>query len=142
MTRQQVPRTATAGPGRGLNITLWVLQVLLAVFFAGASALPKLIAHPSAEPTFGAIGYGDWFMYLIGALELAGAIGLLIPLLSGFTALAFIALMVGAFVYEVTVIGAGVWFTPVILIVLFAFIAWGRWDRTVALFSWLSGSRR
>lgn len=136
MTRQHRSRTVTAKPGRVLNITLWVLQVLLAVFFAAASALPKLTDHPSAEPSFDAIGYGDWFMYLIGALELAGAIGLLIPLLSGVTALAFIALMVGAFVYEVTVIGAGYWYTPVVLIALFAFIAWGRWDRTVALFTW------
>lgn len=138
MIRQhQSSSTPTARPGRGLNITLWVLQILLAVFFAAASAFPKLTAHSSAEPAFEAIGYGDWFMYLIGALELAGAIGLLIPLLSGFTALAFIALMVGAFIYEVTVIEAGFWYTPVILIVLFAFIAWGRWDRTVALFTWL-----
>lgn len=137
MTRQHQSNTATAKPGKGLNIALWVLQVLLAVFFAAASAFPKLTDHPSTAPSFDAIGYGDWFMYLIGALELAGAIGLLIPLLSGFTALAFIALMVGAFVYEVTVIGAGFWYTPVILIVLFAFIAWGRWDRTVALFTWL-----
>ena len=125
-----------------MNIALWVLQVLLAVFFAVASAFPKLTGHPSADPTFDAIGYGDWFMYLIGALELAGAIALLIPLLSGVAALAFIALMIGAFVYEVAVIESGFWYTPVILIVLFAFVAWGRWDRTMALFALVTGQGR
>ncbi|GAB2490088.1 DoxX family protein [Nocardiopsis aegyptia] len=142
MSTQRAASPKSRTPKRGLNIVLWVLQVLLAVFFAVASALPKLTGHPSADPTFDAIGYGDWFMYLVGALELAGAMALLIPLLSGVTALAFIALMIGAFVYEVTVIGSGFWYTPVILIALFTFIAWGRWDRTMALFALVAGQSR
>ena len=142
MPTQRTSSPKSPAPKRGLNIALWVLQVLLAVFFAVASAFPKLTGHPSADPTFDAIGYGDWFMYLIGALELAGAIALLIPLLSGVAALAFIALMIGAFVYEVAVIESGFWYTPVILIVLFAFVAWGRWDRTMALFALVTGQGR
>ncbi|MFE3457676.1 DoxX family protein [Nocardiopsis aegyptia] len=142
MSTRRASSPKSRAPKRGLNIVLWVLQVLLALFFAVASAFPKLTGHPSADPTFDAIGYGDWFMYLVGALELAGAIALLIPLLSGVTALAFIALMIGAFVYEVTVIGSGFWYTPVILIALFSFIAWGRWDRTVALFALVTGQSR
>ncbi|GAA1078545.1 DoxX family protein [Nocardiopsis composta] len=115
--------------------------MLLALFFAGASAFPKLTGHESARVGFDAIGYGDWFMYFIGVLELAGAIGLLIPLLSGVTAIAFIGLMIGAFIYEVTAIQAGFWYTPLILLVLFAFIAWGRRDRTAALLALVSGRR-
>ncbi|WP_285730220.1 DoxX family protein [Nocardiopsis sp. ATB16-24] len=142
MTTRHEPATKTATSRRVLNVALWTLQVLLALFFAVASAYPKLTGHPSAAATFDVIGYGDWFMYLVGALELAGAIGLLIPVLSGLTALAFIALMIGAFVYEVTVIGAGFWYTPLVLVVLFALIAWGRRDRTAELFSLLSGGGR
>ena len=142
MTTRHEPAPKSAASRRVLNIVLWTLQILLALFFAFASAYPKLTGHPSAAVTFDAIGYGDWFMYLVGALELAGAIGLLIPVLSGLTALAFVALMIGAFVYEVTVIGAGFWYTPLVLVVLFAFIAWGRRDRTAELFSLLSGGGR
>lgn len=142
MTTRHESASKPATSRRVLNIALWTLQILLALFFAFASAYPKLTGHPSAAVTFDVIGYGDWFMYLVGALELAGAIGLLIPVLSGFTALAFIALMIGAFVYEVTVIGAGFWYTPLVLVVLFALIAWGRRDRTAQLFSLLSGEGR
>ncbi|WP_017594881.1 DoxX family protein [Nocardiopsis potens] len=141
MARHDEPATTAKSPGRGLNITLWVLQVLLALFFAGASAFPKLTGHESARAGFDLIGYGDWFMYLIGALELAGAIGLLIPLLCGVTAIAFIGLMIGAFIYETTVIQAGFWYTPLILLVLFVFIAWGRRDRTAALLALVTGRR-
>ncbi|QVQ52732.1 DoxX family protein [Spiractinospora alimapuensis] len=121
------------GPGRALNVILWILQILLAVFFAVASAFPKLTGHESARVTFDAIGYGDWFMYLIGVLELAGAIALVIPILSGVAALALAGLMVGAFIYEVTVIQSGFWYTPVILFALFVFVAWGRRYKTVLL---------
>lgn len=146
MTERQTPNEPTSpetaggrGPGRAANIALWALQIFLALFFAGASAFPKLTAHPSATVGFDAIGYGDWFMYLIGALELAGAIGLVIPILSGVTALAFIGLMIGAFVYETTVIESGFWYTPIILGVVFVIIAWGRRDRTRELVARLTG---
>ncbi|MBB4929933.1 putative membrane protein YphA (DoxX/SURF4 family) [Lipingzhangella halophila] len=132
-------QAAANAPGRGMAVALWVLQAVLALFLAFASALPKLIAHPSATETFDRIGYGDWFMYLIGVLELAGAIGLLVPLLSGIAATALSGLMVGAFVYQVTVFEGEFWFTPVILLVLFALIAWGRRDRTARLLTLLAG---
>ncbi|WP_046471864.1 DoxX family protein [Allosalinactinospora lopnorensis] len=146
MTQQRRPDDRVAGDesaggarGRVMGIVLWVLQLVLAVFFAVASAFPKLTAHSSAVEAFDLIGYGDWFMYLIGVLELAGAIGLLIPILSGVTALAFIGLMAGAFLYQVTVFDGQFWFTPIILLVVFAFIAWGRRDRTAQLAARLTG---
>jgi hypothetical protein len=108
------------------NTALWVLQGLTAAFFAFASATPKLIGHSSAREIFDDIGYGDWFMYLIGPLELAGAIALVIPLLAGLSALAFMGLMTGAFIYSVTVFDGENAATPLILLVVFAVIAWGR----------------
>ncbi|MGW5467761.1 DoxX family protein [Streptomyces chartreusis] len=112
--------------GRRARIALRGLQILLALFYAIASALPKLIAHPSAAEGFDELGWGSAGMYTIGALELAGAIALLIPVLQSVAAMALSALMVGAFVVTITAYGGENAATPLILIVPLALIAWAR----------------
>ncbi len=54
-------------PGRALNITLWVVQVLLAAFFLAAAAGPKLAGQQYAVEMFTQIGAGQWFRYLVGS---------------------------------------------------------------------------
>jgi 4-amino-4-deoxy-L-arabinose transferase-like glycosyltransferase len=120
-----VAESATAR-GRRARIALRGLQVLLALFYGIASALPKLIAHPSAAESFEELGWGSAGMYTIGALELAGAVALLIPVLQSVAAVALGALMVGAFVVQVAVMGGQYAATPLILIVPLALIAWAR----------------
>ncbi|MFD8048080.1 DoxX family protein [Streptomyces chartreusis] len=112
--------------GRRARIALRGLQILLALFYAIASALPKLIAHPSAAEGFDELGWGSAGMYTIGALELAGAIALLIPVLQSVAAMALSALMVGAFIVTITAFGGENAATPLILIVPLALIAWAR----------------
>lgn len=112
--------------GRRARIALRGLQILLALFYAIASALPKLIAHPSAAEGFDELGWGSAGMYTIGALELAGAIALLIPVLQSVAAMALSALMVGAFVVTITAYGGENAATPLILIVPLVLIAWAR----------------
>ncbi|MBC7271706.1 MAG: DoxX family protein [Streptomyces sp.] len=112
--------------GRRARIALRALQVLIALFFATASALPKLIGHASAVESFDEIGWGSAGMYTIGFLELAGAIALLTPVLQSVSAMALSALMVGAFVVQVTVFDGEYAATPLILIVPLALIAWAR----------------
>jgi uncharacterized membrane protein len=118
----------SAGParGRGLRGALRVVQVLLAVFFAVASALPKLIAHSSAADTFAEMGWGDAGMYAIGVLELAGAIALMVPVLQSVAATALSALMVGAFVVQLTYFDGENAATPLILMVLLLIVAGAR----------------
>ncbi|MER6028958.1 DoxX family protein [Streptomyces sp. NPDC001851] len=111
---------------RAARITLRSVQVLLALFYGIASALPKLIAHPSAVESFDRIGWGSGAMYTIGALELAGAVALLIPLLQSLAAIALSALMVGAFIVQLTDFGGQNAATPLILMVPLALIAWAR----------------
>ncbi|MCT7354261.1 DoxX family protein [Streptomyces sp. 15-116A] len=115
------------------RIALRVVQVLLAVFFAVASALPKLIAHSSAVASFDEMGWGHAGMYAIGLLELAGAIGLLVPVLQSVAAAGLGALMVGAFVVQVTVFDGQFAATPLILLVPLAVIAWARRGHTADL---------
>jgi putative oxidoreductase len=72
--------TTTAPSRRSpARIALWVLQVLLGVFMAVASGLPKLFGEATAVAMFDQIGAGDWLRYLVGVLEVAGGIGLLVP---------------------------------------------------------------
>jgi uncharacterized membrane protein YphA (DoxX/SURF4 family) len=120
---------AGAVPARGrrvARVALRALQVLLALFYAFASALPKLIAHPSAAESFDRLGWGSAGMYGIGLLELAGAVALLIPVLQSVAAVGLGALMVGAFVVQLTVFDGQYAATPLILIVPLAVIAWAR----------------
>lgn len=125
------PASAPALPHRGrrANTALWTLQIVLALFFAFASAMSKLIAHPSAVESFATIGYGTWFMYLIGALELAGAVGLVVPRLAGVTAIAFIGLMIGAAFFQIVSFDGQNVATPVVIGLLMGLIAWRRLRR-------------
>jgi hypothetical protein len=105
--------------------------VLAAGFFLLAAGGKLTGAEPSAS-TFEAIGWGDWFRNLVGVLEIAGVVALLVPLLAGLAALAFTGLMAGAVVTEAFVTGGGV-VMPLVLLVVSAVIAWGRRDSIVRL---------
>lgn len=63
---------------RKARIGLWILTSLLAVFFAGG-AIGKLAGSQEMVEAFQAWGYPAWFMYVVGAGEIAGAILLLLP---------------------------------------------------------------
>lgn len=75
------------------NILAWVITGLLALQFI-AAGLGKVRGGMVAE--FAAWGYSSTFMYIIGALEIAGAIGLFIPVLRRPAALGLAGIMVGA----------------------------------------------
>lgn len=127
--------TTVTTQNRVWNVVLWIVQVITALGFLLA-ALGKFAGDPQITATFDAIGFGDWFRYLIGALEIAGAIALFVPRLVGLAGLAFVTLMVGASITQL-VIGESV-VTPLILLVLSAVVAWGRWPSTRRLWRRLS----
>jgi putative oxidoreductase len=79
-----------------------VLQALLALQFVYGGVL-KVIGDPATVEMFATIGIGQWFRYLVGTLELAGGVGVLIPRLSGLAALGLVCLMVGATMTNVSV---------------------------------------
>jgi uncharacterized membrane protein YphA (DoxX/SURF4 family) len=127
---------------RSTNVVVWVLQVLAAISFVFAAS-GKLTGDPRAVESFNEIGPGDWFRYLIGTLELAGGIALLIPILSGLAGLAFVGLMVGATITQATVFDGEMVAAPLFMLVVVAIIAWARRDRTTQLFTLLrNGGRR
>ena len=92
--------TPTNLTGRKANLALWAMQAVMSAAFLMA-AFTKLIAYPAAVETFDRIGFGSWFIYVIAAVELAGAIGLLLPALCGLAALGLTGLLIGAVITQV-----------------------------------------
>jgi putative oxidoreductase len=62
-------------------------------------------------------------------LEIAGAIGLLIPRTAGLAALGLSGLLVGAIATNLFILDANTW-VAVGLLLMSALIAWGRWPQT------------
>ena len=125
-----------AAPARrtGLHVTLWVVQVLLAGMFlmTGLMKLTQPIATPAASLPW-ATSVPELLVRFIGAAELAGALGLLLPSLTRIqprlTALAALGLAV------VMLLAAGFHATrgeyamlPMNLVIALValFVAWGR----------------
>ena len=118
-----------------LNVVLWVLQIAAAGMFLMVGFL-KLSGNAQLVALFESIGIGQWFRYLTGSLEIAGALLLLIPHTSGFGALMLAGVMAGAIVTHVFIVG-GSPLAAVILLVVTGIVAWGRRERTKNLLSGL-----
>ncbi|MFC5745232.1 DoxX family protein [Actinomadura rugatobispora] len=129
----------TTGRRRAVNRAMWTAQILLGAFLLFASALPKFFGEANAIETFELIGWGDWFRYVTGVVEAAGAIGLVVPRLAGAAATALIGLMAGAALTQILVIEPAWAAMPVAMGVIFGLIAWARRGETRALVRSLTG---
>ena len=110
----------------------WVLVVLLAAAFL-LSGLGKLTG--AAAPMFANWGYPAWFATLIGVLEMAGAIGLLVPRLTRLAILGLTGIMLGA-AYTHLSAGEGLQvLRPLIFVALLWAIWWLRQRRSAGLAS-------
>ncbi|MEU8512878.1 DoxX family protein [Kitasatospora sp. NPDC048722] len=133
MSTTATAATTTVKSSKAAVRSVWTLRILLALFFALASALPKLLALPAATTVFDAIGWGHWFMYLTGLVELAGAIGLLVGRLAGPAATALIVFLVFAFLTQLTAMHGENAGTPFLFMVPLSVIAWSRRAETAEL---------
>ncbi|GAB0107820.1 hypothetical protein JMUB6875_68200 [Nocardia sp. JMUB6875] len=123
----QTVATTTATPGKIRNRVLWTLQIVLGLFFIFASGLPKFMGQADAVRVFHQIGFGDWFMYFTGLVEVAGGIGLMVRRLSGPAAAGLSITMVCAAATQAFILGAPAMSTfPLILVGVFAWIAYQR----------------
>jgi uncharacterized membrane protein YphA (DoxX/SURF4 family) len=128
-----------ARPRRLTNTLLWAAQILLAAYFIFVAAGPHLAGSHQAVQEFGLIGAGQWLRYLVGATELAGAIGLLTPWLAGLAAAGLAAEMAGATIINATVLhnttfGSNVWLT-LLLCAVFVLLAYGRRQQIKSLWA-------
>jgi DoxX-like family len=123
-------RPTTSG-SKKINVTLWVIQGLLAALFLFAGGMK--LALP-AEMLKGPVPLPVAFLRFIGVAEALGAIGLILPGLfrirPGLTPLAaagHLIIMIGA--VTITLIGGdrvGA-LVPLVVGVLSGFVAYGRW---------------
>jgi putative oxidoreductase len=111
-----------------MNVVLWILQIAAAGMFLMVGFL-KLSGNPQLVGLFEAIGLGQWFRYLTGFLEVAGAFLLLIPRASGLGALLLAGVMVCAVATHLFIVG-GSPLGAIILLVVTTVVAWGRRQRT------------
>lgn len=102
----------------------WTLCLLLAALFAFAG-LSKLSGQPMMVFEFEQIGIGQWFRYVTGAIEVIGAVALLVRRWSWQGALLLLIVDAGAFVAQVTILHMD-WTHTVIIAALLGFVIWLR----------------
>lgn len=118
-----------------MNIVLWVVAVVLALAFLAAGAMK--LSRPKAALAESGLGWVEDFSASavkgIGAVEVLGALGLVLPAVTG---IAPVLVPLAATGLALTMVGAAVVHarrgeTPmiavnVVLLLVAAFVAWGR----------------
>jgi uncharacterized membrane protein YphA (DoxX/SURF4 family) len=111
---------------------LWTLQWLLAIFFALGSGAPKLFLPLDTLPM--PLPLPELFLRFVGVAEVLGGLGLVLPGLlrirPGLTPLAAAGLVlvtIGATVYQLAAGQPGNAVFAVVVGLLAAFVAYGRW---------------
>jgi uncharacterized membrane protein YphA (DoxX/SURF4 family) len=109
---------------RQLNLLLWCVQGLLALEFAGV-AWAKLSGMPEMVALFTAIGWGQWFRYVTGILELTGAVLVVVPRTRSLGAALLATIMLGAIAAHLVILHLPPT-APATLLLLSGFVVWGR----------------
>ena len=114
-----------------MTYVLWIVQVLLALLFLFAGGA-KLVLSPEALK--GPVALPVLFLRLIGVCEVLGALGVILPgilrIRPGLTPLAaagLVIIMIGATVVNLVSGGGAAAVITLVLGLLAAFVAYGRW---------------
>ncbi|NVM89292.1 putative membrane protein YphA (DoxX/SURF4 family) [Variovorax sp. SG517] len=101
---------------------VWGVRILLALAFVAAGAA-KLAGAQQMVQVFDAIGFGQWFRYVTGLVEVGGAVLLLVPATGFLGGLLLFATMVCAVATHLLLIGGNP-APAVVLALLSGFVAW------------------
>ena len=116
--------------GKARRVATWILRILVGLAFLGIG-IEKLTGTMGTIPFFDAIGWGQWFRYVSGAMDTIGALLIFIP---RWTSL-------GAFIITCTVgLGTILCFTkalfnptfPLVMTLLAATLVWLPWKPKAA----------
>lgn len=128
------PPRSGAQPSKALQTSLWLVQVLMCITFAGTGLwklLTPLSTLASTIPWAGQVP--EAFLQLTAVFDLLGGIGILLPSITRIKpALAWLAalgcalLQVGAIIFHLSRGEAANTPFNVLLVVLSLFVAWGR----------------
>jgi hypothetical protein len=119
-----------------MNIALWIIQGLLAAIFlfAGGTKLVLSLDQLAAMGSPNQIPLPGWFIRFTGVVEVLGALGLILPgllrirpELTALAAAGLVIVMIGAVAFTVASGEIGPSVIPLVVGVLAAFVAYGRW---------------
>jgi DoxX-like protein len=115
-----------------MTYALWIIQVLLAALFAFGGFVKLTMPLEALEAATG--GLPGLLLKFISVCELLGAVGLILPGLlrikpglTPLTAAGLTIIMIGATVDTQVVMGAPMVLLPLVVGLLTAFVAYGRW---------------
>jgi len=119
-----------------MTYVLWIIQVLLALLFLFAGGT-KLVIPPDVLAKMGSpnqIPLPGWFVRFIGVVEVLGALGLILPgllrikpWLTPLAAAGLVVVMIGATALTIAADGVAAGVVPLVVGLLAAFVAYGRW---------------
>lgn len=119
--------------GKSRKISIWILRLLLGLIFIFV-AISKLTGTGNTVQYFAAIGWGQWFRYLTGFLDIAGTILLFVPRWTCYGAIVLACSVGTATFISLTILrGNAAWGGPIMVVVplimtlLAAGLAWLTW---------------
>ena len=111
---------------RATTLIFWILQVLVSVMFLFAGGA-KLAGAEAMVQMYNTIGFGQWFRYVTGLIEVGSALLVLVPVLASLGAALLVCTMIGALIAHFTALNspqtAG---GPAFLLVLSLAVLWLR----------------
>ena len=135
LSNQQARANLSSSRERIMSVTLWIIQGALALLFLFTGGF-KLLVPTDVLLAQMALPLPIWFIRFIGVIEVAGALGLILPQLTrikpGLTPLAACGLaleMVGATIVTVIAMGEAPALMPLIVGLLAVFVAYERGQR-------------
>jgi uncharacterized membrane protein YphA (DoxX/SURF4 family) len=115
-----------------MTYALWIIQALLGLLFLFSGAMKFVMSV--AEMTKDMPSMPGWFLHFIGVMEILGGLGLILPsllrirpVLTPLAAAGLVVIMSGATAITLGTMGVGAAVLPLIVGILCAFVAYGRW---------------
>lgn len=107
---------------------LLAVKAVLSAFFLYA-AFGKFTGNPMVVGVFDAIGWGQWFRYLAGAMQAAGAVLIWVPGLQAIGAVLIGATMLGAAIAHIVLLGVATMVPSLVMGLLAALVLFAHRDQ-------------
>jgi uncharacterized membrane protein YphA (DoxX/SURF4 family) len=110
------------------TIVVWALSVLCASVFLFAGSI-KFVHFEDFTKQFAEMGYAQWFVVVIGVLEISGAFVLLVPRVAWIGAGLLAVIMIGAVISLLRIDKSLDAIAPAVIFLFLGLIAYARWPR-------------
>ena len=85
------------------SATNFAIRISVALVFV-VTGVDKFLQSPEWDQVFKAIGWGDWFRYFTGVVEMTGGLMFLLPATTTLGAVLLSAAMIGAMTFHIAVL--------------------------------------